>query len=95
MSQPQPYQVNNDGYGQAVYMVNAHGPGVVYAQHVNEFGQSAHVVDYGASGAIPVFFQNVRRPARRNGWPRRPSSSNGNMLRGRRADGVCPGLVGG
>jgi hypothetical protein len=28
VTQPQPYQVNNEGYGQAVYAVNEWYPGV-------------------------------------------------------------------
>lgn len=62
MTQPQPYQVNNDGYGQAVYAVNEPGPGVVYGQHVNEYGQAAHLVDYPGRGAVPVYFENGPPP---------------------------------
>jgi hypothetical protein len=53
---PQAFQINNDGYGQAVYAVSEMGPGVVLGQSVSEYGQSAHLVDYPARAAVPVHF---------------------------------------
>lgn len=56
VTNPQPYQINNDGYGQAVYAVSEIRPGVVLGQSVIEYGQSAHLVDYPGRGAVPVYF---------------------------------------
>jgi len=56
VTNPQPYQLNNDGYGQAVYAVSEVGPGVVLGQSVYEYGQPAHLVDYPGRGAVPVYF---------------------------------------
>lgn len=56
MSEPQGYQVNNEGYGQPVYAVNEYGSGVALGRSVNEYGQQAYLVDRPGRGAQAVYF---------------------------------------
>jgi hypothetical protein len=62
VTQPEYFEVNQDGRGRPLYLVNEPGPGVVFGSHVNEYGQAAHLVDYPTVGAAPVFFENGPPP---------------------------------